>query len=186
MPGNKLDYELLQQIATQSGASQRALAVRLGVSVGKVNYCLRALIEKGWVKASNFRRSDHKWAFAYLLTPSGVSAKLQLTRDFLTRKELEFEQLRGEIAVLRSEVLHGQSVTQALLPGNTTRRAHIKAYDPVATGQARRVLRNLEGPSLVSNQVKALEGSYALLIDTEWKEFKAQISTPSSNGSNGR
>ena len=105
MPGNKLDYELLQQIATQSGASQRGLAVRLGVSVGKVNYCLRALVDKGWVKASNFRRSDNKLAYVYLLTPSGVSAKLQLTRDFLAHKEQEFEQLQADIAVLRSEVL---------------------------------------------------------------------------------
>ena len=106
MPGNKLDYELLQQIATQSGASQRGLAVRLGVSVGKVNYCLRALVDKGWVKASNFRRSDNKLAYAYLLTPTGVSAKLQLTKDFLARKEQEFEQLQADISALRLELLH--------------------------------------------------------------------------------
>ena len=112
MPGNKLDYELLQQIATQSGASQRGLAVRLGVSVGKVNYCLRALVDKGWVKASNFRRSDNKLAYVYLLTPSGVSAKLQLTRDFLIRKEHEFEQLQAEIAVLRNEVLQEQTAAR--------------------------------------------------------------------------
>ena len=117
MPGNKLDYELLQQIATQSRASQRGLAVRLGVSVGKVNYCLRALVDKGWVKASNFRRSDNKLAYTYLLTPMGVSAKLLLARDFLTRKEQEFEQLQAEIAVLRNEVLHEPSAVQALLPG---------------------------------------------------------------------
>ena len=105
MPGNKLDYELLQQIATQPSASQRGLAVRLGVSVGKVNYCLRALVDKGWVKASNFRRSDNKLAYAYLLTPSGVSAKLQLTKDFLARKEHEFEQLQAELVALRHELL---------------------------------------------------------------------------------
>ena len=104
MPGNKLDYELLQQIATQTSASQRGLAVRLGVSVGKVNYCLRALDDKGWVKASNFRRSDNKLAYAYLLTPNGVSAKLQLTRDFLARKEAEFETLQAAITMLRAEV----------------------------------------------------------------------------------
>ena len=108
MPRNKLDYELLQQIATQTSASQRGLAVRLGVSVGKVNYCLRALVDKGWVKASNFRRSDNKLAYAYLLTPNGVSAKLQLTKDFLARKEQEFEQLRGEIINLRSELGNDQ------------------------------------------------------------------------------
>ena len=106
MPGNKLDYELLQQIAAQSSASQRGLAVRLGVSVGKVNYCLRALVDKGWVKASNFRRSDNKLAYGYLLTPSGVSAKLQLTKDFLARKEQEFEQLQADISALRIELLH--------------------------------------------------------------------------------
>ena len=116
MPGNKLDYELLQQIATQSGASQRGLAVRLGVSVGKVNYCLRALVDKGWVKASNFRRSDHTWAYAYLLTPSGVSAKLQLTRDFLARKEREFEQLQGEIVAMRSELMNAQPAARDLQP----------------------------------------------------------------------
>ena len=120
MPGNKLDYELLQQIATQSSASQRGLAVCLGVSVGKVNYCLRALVDKGWVKASNFRRSDNKLAYIYLLTPSGVSAKLQLTRDFLARKEQEFEQLQAEIALLRNEVLHEQVATPASLPGVAT------------------------------------------------------------------
>ena len=106
MPGNKLDYELLQQIATQSSASQRGLAVRLGVSVGKVNYCLRALVDKGWIKASNFRRSDNKLAYAYLLTSTGVSAKLQLTKDFLARKEQEFEQLQADISALRLELLH--------------------------------------------------------------------------------
>ena len=109
MPGNKFDYELLQQIATQSSASQRGLAVRLGVSVGKVNYCLRALVDKGWVKASNFRRSDNKLAYVYLLTPSGVSAKLQLTRDFLAHKEHEFERLRGEIINLRRKLLQDNS-----------------------------------------------------------------------------
>ena len=113
MPGNKLDYELLQQIATQTSASQRGLAVRLGVSVGKVNYCLRALVDKGWVKASNFRRSDNKLAYAYLLTPNGVSAKLQLTRDFLARKEAEFEALRAAITTLRAEV-NGQPDASAI------------------------------------------------------------------------
>ena len=72
MPGNDFDYALLREITEQPRASQRGLAGRLGVSVGKVNYCLRALVDKGWVKADNFRRSDHKWAYAYVLTPSGA------------------------------------------------------------------------------------------------------------------
>lgn len=106
---NNLDYELLRQIAEQQGTSetatnQRELAQRLGVSVGKINYCLRAVIDKGWVKVDNFRRADNKWAYAYLLTPSGMRAKMRLTRDFLGRKEREFEQLQAEVAMLRAEV----------------------------------------------------------------------------------
>jgi EPS-associated MarR family transcriptional regulator len=107
--GSNLDYELLRQIAEQQEApaaptNQRALAQRLGVSVGKINYCLRAVIDKGWVKVDNFRRADNKWAYTYLLTPSGVHAKMRLTRDFLRRKEREFERLQAEITVLRAEV----------------------------------------------------------------------------------
>lgn len=106
---NNLDYELLRQIGEQQDASetatnQRELALRLGVSVGKINYCLRAVIDKGWVKVDNFRRADNKWAYAYLLTPSGMRAKMRLTRDFLGRKEREFEQLQAEVARLRAEV----------------------------------------------------------------------------------
>lgn len=99
-----LDYELLKQIETQKSPNQRALAERLGVSVGKVNYCMRAVVDRGWVKVSNFRRSDNKWAYAYLLTPSGAAAKMRLARSFLERKEREFERLQTEIASLRQEV----------------------------------------------------------------------------------
>ncbi|HWI11109.1 MAG TPA: MarR family EPS-associated transcriptional regulator [Burkholderiaceae bacterium] len=98
-------YELMRQITDQPDASQRSLATRLGVSVGKVNYCLRALVDKGWVKANNFRRSDRKWAYAYLLTPRGASAKVRLARDFLANKEREYERLHHEIALLRNELL---------------------------------------------------------------------------------
>lgn len=104
MPQDDLDYELLRQITDEPAASQRGLASRLGVSVGKVNYCLRALVDKGWVKANNFRRSDNKWAYAYLLTPRGASAKVRLAHDFLARKESEFELLQHEIAALRREL----------------------------------------------------------------------------------
>ena len=104
MPENDLDYEILRQITDQPTASQRGLAARLGVSVGKVNYCLRALVDKGWVKANNFRRSDNKWAYVYLLTPRGASAKVRLARAFLAHKEQEFERLQTEIAALRGEL----------------------------------------------------------------------------------
>jgi len=98
------DLALLRQIEAQQAESQRDMAERLGISVGKINYCLRALIDKGWIKANNFRRADNKWAYRYLLTPVGARAKLKMTREFLVRKEHEFEQLRAEIHRLRHEV----------------------------------------------------------------------------------
>lgn len=104
MAAEDLDLELLRQLNSQPAASQRKLAQGLGVSVGKLNFCLRALVDRGWVKANNFRRSDNKWAYAYLLTPRGMSAKLRLTSEFLRRKEREFEALDAEIAALRTEL----------------------------------------------------------------------------------
>ena len=104
MPQQELDLNLLRQLNTQPEASQRKLAENLGVSVGKLNYCLRALVDRGWVKANNFRRSDNKWAYAYLLTPRGLSAKFRLTSHFLRRKELEFEELQTQISALRTEL----------------------------------------------------------------------------------
>lgn len=103
-PENDLDYALLRQLETGIGGNQRDLAQRLGVSVGKVNYCLRAIVDRGWVKVNNFRRADNKLAYAYLLTPSGVAAKMRLARTFLAIKEREFEQLQCEIDALRREV----------------------------------------------------------------------------------
>jgi MarR family transcriptional regulator, temperature-dependent positive regulator of motility len=108
-PTVDLDYALLKHIDEQGVANQRDLAARMGISLGKVNYCLRAVIDRGWVKANNFRRSDNKLAYAYLLTPSGVSAKVRLTRDFLERKEREFETLQQEISVLRQELRSEQA-----------------------------------------------------------------------------
>jgi EPS-associated MarR family transcriptional regulator len=106
MPQEDLHYELLRQLTKEPAATQRSLASRLDVSVGKVNYCIRALVDKGWVKAKNFRRSDNKWAYTYLLTPSGAVAKLRLARNFLARKEQEFETLQREITALRDELGH--------------------------------------------------------------------------------
>lgn len=104
MQADPLQFELLRQLTEEPSASQRHLAARLDVSVGKVNYCLRALVEKGWVKMNNFRRSDNKLAYTYLLTPAGVGAKLALTRDFLAWKEREFGAMQRQIAHLRSEL----------------------------------------------------------------------------------
>lgn len=104
MSRDDLDCELLRLLTAQPDASQRGLAERMGISVGKVNYCLRALIDRGWVKANNFRRSDNKWGYMYLLTPSGAIAKGRLMRAFLARKEHEFELLQAEIIALRTQL----------------------------------------------------------------------------------
>ena len=73
-------------------------------SVGKINYCLNALIDKGWVKVRNFRNSQNKLGYAYLLTPRGIERKAAITVQFLRRKLAEYEALKAEIAQLRREI----------------------------------------------------------------------------------
>jgi EPS-associated MarR family transcriptional regulator len=99
-----LHYYLLQQLAADPVTSQRELARRLGVSVGKVNYCLQALVEQGLVKAGNFYRSEHKTGYAYLLTPEGLREKAAIGRRFLQRKLAEYEALSVAIEQLKAEV----------------------------------------------------------------------------------
>lgn len=103
-PSEAAHLQLLKLIERTPDLSQRDLAREMGVSLGKAHYLLRALVEKGWVKANNFRRNDNKLAYAYLLTPVGVGEKLRLTRDYLRRKELEYQAIVAEIAALRSEI----------------------------------------------------------------------------------
>ena len=101
---DEAQYKLLRLIDTRPELTQRELAQEMGVSLGKVNYCINALIDKGWVKARNFRKSNNKLAYAYLLTPRGVQQKGVITLRFLQRKVSEYESLRKEIAALRREV----------------------------------------------------------------------------------
>lgn len=103
MSDQSTSYSLLKTLETNPGLSQRALAKRLGVSLGKVNFCLNALIEKGCLKVSNFRNSENKLAYAYLLTPCGVEQKARLTVEFLQIKSQQYEQLRSEIEELQRE-----------------------------------------------------------------------------------
>lgn len=83
--------------------SQRDVAQELGISLGKTNYCLRALVRKGWIKAINFKNSRNKAAYMYLLTPRGVDEKGRLTVKFLQIKMREFEALRAEIEQMQRE-----------------------------------------------------------------------------------
>ena len=97
-------YRLLRLLTEHPNHSQRELASELGLSLGKTNYSLRALIARGWVKVQNFRNSNNKLGYAYVLTPTGVVAKFRSTADFLRRKQGEYARLEHEIAELRQEV----------------------------------------------------------------------------------
>lgn len=99
-----VELALLRLLEKQPELSQRDLSQALNMSLGKTHYVLRALLNKGLVKVRNFRRSDRKLAYAYLLTPAGLHAKLALTRAFLARKEVEFELLQKTITQLRHEL----------------------------------------------------------------------------------
>ena len=96
-------FRLLRALESNPEISQRALAEELGVSLGKTNYCLKALIDKGWVKAGNFGRSKHKHRYLYQLTPAGLAEKAKITGRFLKRKLAEHEALTREIEQLRLE-----------------------------------------------------------------------------------
>lgn len=103
MSDDTTSYSLLKTLESNPSLSQRDLAKRLGISLGKVNYCLNALVEKGCLKVKNFRNSDNKLAYAYLLTPHGVEEKARITVHFLKHKVQEYEQLRAEIEELKRE-----------------------------------------------------------------------------------
>ena len=101
-PREAAHYRVLRLIEEQPEISQRELARALGVSLGKTHYLLKALLDKGLVKADNFRRSDNKLAYAYLLTPVGIEEKARVTVAFLRRKMQEFEALKTEIEGLQT------------------------------------------------------------------------------------
>lgn len=96
-------YKILKLVSDNPEISQRELAQQLGVSLGRANFCLKALIEKGLLKASNFRNSKNKLAYMYLLTPHGIEEKAAITMRFLQHKMQEYESLQSEIEELRRE-----------------------------------------------------------------------------------
>ena len=97
-------YRLLKLLQENPELTQRELAEAAGVSLGKINYCLKALIEKGLIKAANFKNNPNKKAYAYLLTPKGIEEKARITVSFLRRKREEYEIIKQEIADLQREV----------------------------------------------------------------------------------
>lgn len=100
---DEIRYKLMRLLDSNPGMSQRELAGELGISLGKVNYCLQALMSKGWIKASNFKNSQNKAAYLYLLTPRGLEQKANLTMHFLQVKLREYETLRMEIEQMQRE-----------------------------------------------------------------------------------
>jgi EPS-associated MarR family transcriptional regulator len=96
-------YKLLRLLEPNPSLSQREVARELGISLGKVNYCLKALMNKGLIKASNFKNSKNKTAYMYLLTPRGLEEKARVTTRFLHIKMQEYEALRQEIEQIRHE-----------------------------------------------------------------------------------
>jgi EPS-associated MarR family transcriptional regulator len=97
-------FRVLTLLESQPDLNQREMAKALGVSLGGVNYCLRALVAKGLVKIHNFQENENKLGYAYLLTPQGMAEKIALTGRFLKRKQEEYAALRAEIAALQKAV----------------------------------------------------------------------------------
>jgi len=106
-------YKILKLLERNPEVSQREIATELGISLGKTNYCLKALVEKGLIKAGNFSRSKRKGAYTYFLTPKGIDEKAKVTLRFLRIKKVEFNKLQLEIDELRVEAARLKA------PGNT-------------------------------------------------------------------
>lgn len=101
---DEIHYKLLKVLERNPDVTQRELAARLGISLGKVNYCLRALMGRGWVKMDNFRRNPNKMGYVYLLTPKGIEEKTRFAVRYLRHKLHEFDALKAEIELLQLEL----------------------------------------------------------------------------------
>ena len=101
---DEIAYKLLKLIEANPQLSQREIARKMGISLGKTNYCLKALIGKGFIKFQNFYNNKKKSAYSYLLTPQGIEEKAEVTYRFLQRKLEEYENIKVEIKHLQSEV----------------------------------------------------------------------------------
>ncbi|ASV10847.1 MULTISPECIES: MarR family EPS-associated transcriptional regulator [Leptospira] len=99
-----LRHKLLRILEENPEVNQREISEILGISLGKVNYCLKALMDKGWIKAKNFKNSKNKLAYAYFLTPMGIEEKARITVRYLKVKMQEYEEIRKEIEELKKEV----------------------------------------------------------------------------------
>jgi EPS-associated MarR family transcriptional regulator len=108
MMSEEMRYKVMRLLEGNPKLSQRDVARELGMSLGKVNFCVQALIRKGWIKATNFKNSHNKAAYMYLLTPRGLEEKTRLTLRYLGIKISEYEKLRVEIEQMRREAMRDQ------------------------------------------------------------------------------
>ena len=102
MPNQQSKYQLLKSLEQDANLTQRQLSEELGISLGKVNYCLKNLIQKGFIKINNFKNSNHKLQYSYLLTPTGIEEKTKLTIEFLKVKTAEYEALKEEVERIKN------------------------------------------------------------------------------------
>ncbi len=105
-------YRILKLLEAEPHASQRRIADELGLSLGRVNFCIKALVEKGLIKVNNFRNSEHKRAYLYLLTPRGIEEKTVVTGRFLKRKLDEYESIKRELEELQREAAKAASQSE--------------------------------------------------------------------------
>ena len=112
MNKQELQYRALKLLEQQPAMTQREIAKKLNVSLGKTHYLIKSLIDIGWVKLDNFQRSDNKWGYAYLLTPNGIIEKAVITAQFLARKQQEYSDLQLEIQQLQEEIKQNQKLKQ--------------------------------------------------------------------------
>ena len=112
MLNDEISYKLLKIIENNPSINQRELSRQMGMSLGKVNYCLKALINRGMIKARNFYNNENKRIYAYLLTPTGIKQKTVITARFLKQKTREYEELKVQIEELSAEVKNNESGSQ--------------------------------------------------------------------------
>ena len=138
------EYRLIAVLEKTPTLSQRDLASTLGFSLGKVNYCLKALVDKGLIKATHFVQNPHKSEYAYLLTPQGIRSKAVLTAQFLERKMAQYEQLRAEIETLQAQM----RVTEAGAKEGPQEKPQERAQESAKEGPQERAAQREAPPSL--------------------------------------
>jgi len=111
---NETEFRTLRELAETNTISQRDLSMKIGLSLGSVNYIIKELIKKGYVKAKRFKNSKNKAAYLYVLTPKGINARIQQTQYFLRVKMEEYEKLKKEIEELKKENIRYNNQTKRL------------------------------------------------------------------------